>query len=102
MKSLLFVLSFWVLVSAELPRFPQVRPVDEAMKDSNLAAVRQEALKAVTNRDVTTLMAFVSPNVAVDGTKAKGDANWRVVDRWLSNKDDLGWRDIQKALSLGG
>lgn len=91
-----------VLWQLDLPKLPQLLPVDEVAQDSTLSAVRTRVLAAARSHDARTFMSFVSPQVVVEAVRLEGDEGWQRVDHWLSDAAPEDWASIERPLLLGG
>jgi hypothetical protein len=89
--------------------FPQLRPIDEATKDPQLAETRTALLAALRDRNVDFVMRYVSPNVVVERGGESGGQAWTRLFEDLSQRgsksgdgENQRWGGMEAALSLGG
>lgn len=80
---------------------PSLRPVDEASKQADFLAFRQQLSSAVARHDAKALLAVVDKNIHMSFGDDNGIENFKAA--WKLNKpNSLLWKELGTVLALGG
>lgn len=90
------------IVRDEKPR-TKVMPVDAALSESGLAAVRAQIERAIARRDVNLLLPILGPRIAVNNTDNRLTPRELIAAQKACVGDACSdfWRDLHDAISLG-